>query len=110
VTTAALLFIRHVEDQVTLGTVGEALFSQWLIYQRRGFIRLLGVTLSGQPEGRICPGLVAAGSRRYLPSFLSADLSASAARSADLPRHVRLSSAGYFTIGIVQLLEFQPHL
>ena len=51
-TTAALLFIRHVEDQVTLGTVGEALFSQWLIYPRRGFIRLLGVTLSGQPEGQ----------------------------------------------------------
>ncbi len=44
VNAASLLFIRHVEAQVALGAVGVAALAQSLIYQRKGFIRLLGVT------------------------------------------------------------------
>ncbi len=44
VNSACLLFIRHVEAQVTLGAVAVAVIAQALIYQRRRFIRLLGVT------------------------------------------------------------------
>lgn len=44
VNAACLLFIQHVEAQVTLGAVGVAVLAQALIYQRRRFIRLLGVT------------------------------------------------------------------
>jgi hypothetical protein len=41
---ACLLFIQHIEAQVALGAVGVAVLAQALIYQRKGFIRLLGVT------------------------------------------------------------------
>ena len=44
VNAACLLFIQHIEAQVTLGAVGLAVLVQALIYQRKGFIRLLGVT------------------------------------------------------------------
>ena len=44
VNTASLLFIGHLEAQVALGAVGVAVFAQALIYQRKRFIRLLGVT------------------------------------------------------------------
>jgi hypothetical protein len=44
VNAACLLFIQHVEAQVTLGAVGVAVLAQALIYQRKRFIRLLGVT------------------------------------------------------------------
>jgi hypothetical protein len=44
VNAASLLFIGHIEAQVTLAVVGVALLAQALIYQRTGFIRLLGVT------------------------------------------------------------------
>jgi len=44
VNAACLLFIQHVEAQVTLGAVGVAMLAQALIYQRKRFIRLLGVT------------------------------------------------------------------
>jgi hypothetical protein len=44
VNAASLLFIQHIEAQVTLGAVGVALLAQALIYQRKRFIRLLGVT------------------------------------------------------------------
>lgn len=44
VNTACLLFIQHVEAQVTLGAVGVAVLAQALIYQRSRFIRLLGMT------------------------------------------------------------------
>ena len=44
VNAACLLFIQHVEAQVTLGAVGIAVLAQALIYQRKRFIRLLGVT------------------------------------------------------------------
>jgi hypothetical protein len=44
VNTASLLFILHAEAQVALGAVGVALLAQALIYQRKRFIRLLGVT------------------------------------------------------------------
>jgi len=44
VNAASLLFIQHIEAQVTLGAVGVAVLAQALIYQRRRFIRLLGVT------------------------------------------------------------------
>ena len=44
VNAACLLFIQHMEAQVTLGAVGFAVLAQALIYQRRRFIRLLGVT------------------------------------------------------------------
>lgn len=44
VNSASLLFIQHIEAQVTLGAVGVAVLAQALIYQRRRFIRLLGVT------------------------------------------------------------------
>ena len=44
VNTACLLFIQHIEAQVTLGAVGVAVLAQALIYQRKRFIRLLGVT------------------------------------------------------------------
>ena len=50
VNAACLLFIRHVEAQVALGAVGVAVLAQALIYQRKRFIRLLGVThVSGFP-------------------------------------------------------------
>ncbi|HET7528257.1 MAG TPA: hypothetical protein VFK10_20115 [Burkholderiaceae bacterium] len=44
VNAACLLFIQHIEAQVALGAVGLAVLAQALIYQRRRFIRLLGVT------------------------------------------------------------------
>ena len=44
VNAACLLFITHIEAQVTLGAVGMAVLAQALIYQRKRFIRLLGVT------------------------------------------------------------------
>jgi hypothetical protein len=44
VNSASLLFIRHPEAQVTLAAVGVAVLAQALIYQRRRFIRLLGLT------------------------------------------------------------------
>lgn len=44
VNSACLLFIEHVEAQVTLAAVGVAVLAQALIYQRKGFIRLLGST------------------------------------------------------------------
>ena len=44
VNSASLLFIQHIEAQVTLAAVGVAVIAQALIYQRKGFIRLLGVT------------------------------------------------------------------
>jgi hypothetical protein len=44
VNSACLLFIQHVEAQVTLAAVGVAVLAQALIYQRKRFIRLLGVT------------------------------------------------------------------
>jgi len=44
VNSACLLFIGHVEAQVTLGAVGAAVIAQSLIYQRKRFIRLLGTT------------------------------------------------------------------
>jgi hypothetical protein len=44
VNSASLLFIQHIEAQVTLGAVGVAVVAQALIYQRKRFIRLLGVT------------------------------------------------------------------
>jgi hypothetical protein len=43
VNAASFLFIQHIEAQVTLGAVGVAVLAQALIYQRRRFIRLLGV-------------------------------------------------------------------
>jgi uncharacterized membrane protein len=43
VNSAGLLFITHLEAQVTLGAVGVAVLAQALIYQRQRFIRLLGV-------------------------------------------------------------------
>jgi len=44
VNAASLLFIQHREAQVALGAVGVAVLAQALIYQRKRFIRLLGVT------------------------------------------------------------------
>jgi hypothetical protein len=44
VNAACLLFIQHVEAQIALGAVGLAVLAQALIYQRKRFIRLLGVT------------------------------------------------------------------
>ena len=44
VNAACLLFIQHTEAQVTLGAVAVAVLAQALIYQRKRFIRLLGVT------------------------------------------------------------------
>lgn len=44
VNAACLLFIQHIEAQVTLGAVAVAVLAQALIYQRKRFIRLLGVT------------------------------------------------------------------
>jgi hypothetical protein len=44
VNAASLMFIKHIEAQVTLGAVGVAVIVQALIYQRKRFIRLLGVT------------------------------------------------------------------
>ena len=41
---ACLLFITHIEAQVALAAVGVAVLAQALIYQRKCFIRLLGVT------------------------------------------------------------------
>lgn len=44
VNTAGLLFITHIEARIALAAVGLALLAQALIYQRKRFIRLLGVT------------------------------------------------------------------
>jgi hypothetical protein len=44
VNAASLLFIQNIEAQVTLGAVGVAALAQALIYRRKRFIRLLGVT------------------------------------------------------------------
>lgn len=44
VNAVALLFITQIEAQVTLGAVGLVLLAQALIYQRKRFIRVLGVT------------------------------------------------------------------
>ncbi len=44
VNAAGVLFITHIEAQVVLGAVGLAVLAQALIYQRKRFIRLLGVT------------------------------------------------------------------
>ena len=44
VNAASLLFIQHIEAQVTLGAVGVVVLAQALIYRRKRFIRLLGVT------------------------------------------------------------------
>lgn len=44
VNAAGLLFITHIEAQIALAAVGLALLAQSLIYQRKRFIRLLGVT------------------------------------------------------------------
>ena len=44
VNAAGLFFIIHLEAQVALGAVGVAVLAQALIYQRKRFIRLLGVT------------------------------------------------------------------
>ena len=44
VNSACLLFITHIEAQVALAAVGVAVLAQALIYQRKCFIRLLGVT------------------------------------------------------------------
>lgn len=41
---ACLLFITHIEAQIALAAVSTALLAQALIYQRKRFIRLLGVT------------------------------------------------------------------
>jgi len=41
---ACLLFITNIEAQIALAAVGMALLAQALIYQRKRFIRLLGVT------------------------------------------------------------------
>jgi hypothetical protein len=41
---ACLLFITHIEAQIALAAVGMAVLAQGLIYQRKRFIRLLGVT------------------------------------------------------------------
>ena len=44
VNLASLLFIGHLEAQVALAAVGAAALAQALIYQRRRFIRILGMT------------------------------------------------------------------
>lgn len=44
VNSASLLFLGHIEAKVALGAVGVAVLAQALIYQRKRFIRLLGVT------------------------------------------------------------------
>ena len=44
VNAASVLFLRHAEARVALGAVGLAALAQALIYQRKRFIRLLGVT------------------------------------------------------------------
>lgn len=44
VNAAGVLFITHIEAQVVLAAVGLAVLAQALIYQRRRFIRVLGVT------------------------------------------------------------------
>lgn len=44
VNAASLLFIQHIEAQVALAAVGVAALAQALIYQRKRFIRILGVT------------------------------------------------------------------
>ena len=44
VNAACLLFIQHIEAQVTLGAVGVAVLGQALIYRHKRFIRLLGMT------------------------------------------------------------------
>jgi hypothetical protein len=44
VNAACLLFIAHIEAQVALAAVAVAVLAQALIYQRKCFIRLLGLT------------------------------------------------------------------
>jgi len=44
VNAASVLFLSHREAQIVLGAVGAAVLMQALIYQRKGFVRLLGVT------------------------------------------------------------------
>ena len=44
VNAASMLFLEHIEAQITLGAVGVAVLAQALIYQRKRFIRLLGLT------------------------------------------------------------------
>lgn len=44
VNLAALLFVGHVEARVALVAVGLAVVAQALIYQRRRFVRILGLT------------------------------------------------------------------
>lgn len=44
VNAASLLFLRHLEAQVALAAVGAAVLMQALIYQRKRFVRVLGVT------------------------------------------------------------------
>lgn len=44
VNSVCLLFITHIEAQIALAAVGLAALAQALIYQRKRFIRLLGVT------------------------------------------------------------------
>jgi hypothetical protein len=40
---ACLLFIQHIEAEIALAAVGVAVVAQALIYQRKRFIRVLGV-------------------------------------------------------------------
>ena len=44
VNAACLLFLRHAEARVALAAVGAAALAQAWIYQRRRFIRVLGLT------------------------------------------------------------------
>jgi hypothetical protein len=44
VNAAGLLFVTHAEAQVALAIVGAAVLMQALIYRRRRFVRILGVT------------------------------------------------------------------
>ena len=44
VNAASLLFVQHIEAQVALAAVGVAALAQALIYQRKRFIRTLGMT------------------------------------------------------------------
>ena len=44
VNAASVLFITHIEAQIALGAVSTAVLMQALIYQRKRFVRILGVT------------------------------------------------------------------
>ena len=44
VNAASLIFINHLEALIALGAVGVVVLMQALIYQRKRFIRILGVT------------------------------------------------------------------